>query len=60
MAPLPASACVPIDSSIVTTAGRPVGMAAMARLMPTRNSVVEVLAAEQAEHDDQHQRGRRP
>ena len=38
MAPRFASSCVPTDSSIVTTAGRPVGMAAMARVIPVRNS----------------------
>ena len=39
MAPCLARACVPNDSNVVTTAGRPVGMAAMARLIPTRKSV---------------------
>jgi hypothetical protein len=51
---------VPIDSSIVTTAGRPVGMAEMARLMPTTNSVVEVVAADQAEDHDEAPARRRP
>ena len=39
MAPFSARARVPPESSMVTTAGRPVGMAATARLMPTRKSV---------------------
>ena len=38
IAPCSASWRVPIDSSIVTTAGNPVGIAAMARVMPVRNS----------------------
>ena len=38
IAPFAASAWVPSESIVVTTAGRPVGMAAMARLMPIRNS----------------------
>ncbi len=38
IAPLSASVRVPIDSSIVTTAGRPVGIAAIARLIPMKNS----------------------
>ncbi len=37
MAPFSARARVPPESSMVTTAGSPVGMAATARLMPTRN-----------------------
>ena len=48
---------MPIDSSIVTTAGRPVGIAEIARLMPTRKRSIEVLAADEAEHDDEDQRG---
>ena len=36
MAPFAASACVPSESTVVTTAGRPVGIAAIARLMPIR------------------------
>ena len=38
MAPWSASWRVPTDNSIVTTAGRPVGIAAMASVMPVRNS----------------------
>ena len=38
IAPFAASACVPSDSIVVTTAGRPVGIAAIARLIPIRNS----------------------
>ncbi len=38
IAPCSASWRVPMDSSMVTTAGRPVGMAAIARLMPTKKS----------------------
>ena len=52
IAPFAASRWVPIDSSIVTTAGRPVGIAEIARLMPIEEQVVEVLAANEAEHDD--------
>jgi hypothetical protein len=36
IAPLAASACVPKESIVVTTAGSPVGMAAIARLIPIR------------------------
>ncbi len=36
IAPFAASACVPSERTVVTTAGRPVGMAAIARLIPTR------------------------
>ncbi len=38
IAPCVASCWVPADSSIVTTAGKPVGMAAMASVMPVRNN----------------------
>ena len=38
IAPLAASACVPNDSIVVTTAGSPVGIAATAKLIPIRNS----------------------
>ena len=38
IAPFSASCCVPTESSIVTTAGRPVGIAAIASVMPVRNS----------------------
>ncbi len=38
IAPLAASACVPSERTVVTTAGSPVGMAATARLIPTRKS----------------------
>jgi hypothetical protein len=38
IAPFAASACVPSESIVVTTAGRPVGIAAIARLMPIRKS----------------------
>ncbi len=38
MAPSSASSRVPNDSRVVTTAGSPVGMAEIARLMPTMNS----------------------
>ena len=37
IAPFAASACVPSESIVVTTAGRPVGIAAIARLIPIRN-----------------------
>ena len=37
IAPLAASACVPSESIVVTTAGSPVGIAAIARLIPIRN-----------------------
>ena len=36
IAPFAASACVPSESTVVTTAGRPVGIAAIARLIPIR------------------------
>ncbi len=52
IAPLAASSWVPNDSSIVTTAGRPVGIAAIARLMPIKNRVVEGFAADQADEHD--------
>ena len=42
----------------MTTAGRPVGMAEMARLMPTQEDLIEVFSAKEAEHDDEHQGGR--
>ena len=42
IAPWAARVRVPMDSSMVTTAGRPVGMAAIARLMPTRKSSSKV------------------
>ena len=38
IAPFAASAWVPSESIVVTTAGRPVGIAAIARLIPIRNS----------------------
>ena len=38
IAPFAASACVPSESTVVTTAGSPVGIAAIARLMPMRKS----------------------
>ena len=38
IAPFAASACVPSESIVVTTAGRPVGIAAIARLIPIRKS----------------------
>ena len=60
IAPLAASACVPSDSMVVTTAGRPVGMAAIARLIPIRNSSSKSSPRSEAEHDDERQRGRRP
>ncbi len=56
MAPCLASACVPNDSSVVTTAGSPVGMAAMARLIPTRNSVSKSSPRIKPDDDDEHQR----
>ena len=37
IAPFAASACVPSESMVVTTAGRPVGIAAIARAMPITN-----------------------
>ena len=39
IAPFSARSRVPIDSSIVTTAGRPEGIDAIARLIPARNRV---------------------
>ncbi len=38
IAPFAASACVPSESTVVTTAGSPVGIAATARLIPIRKS----------------------
>ena len=38
IAPLAASACVPSESTVVTTAGSPVGIAATARLIPMMKS----------------------
>ena len=38
IAPFAARACVPSESIVVTTAGRPVGIAAIARAMPITNS----------------------
>ena len=57
IAPLSARSRVPIDSSIVTTAGRPVGIAEMARLMPMMKRVSKSSTANEAEDDDEHQRG---
>ena len=37
IAPFAASACVPSERTVVTTAGSPVGIAAIARLIPIRN-----------------------
>ena len=37
IAPFAASACVPSESMVVTTAGSPVGIAAIARAMPITN-----------------------
>ena len=59
IAPLAASACVPSDSRVVTTAGRPVGIAAIARLIPIRNSSSKSSPRIEAEDDDQRQCGRR-
>ncbi len=50
---------VPIDSSAVTTAGRPVGIAATASATPVMNSVSNASPRMQAERDDEHQRDRR-
>ncbi len=47
---------VPSDSSVVTTAGRPVGIAATASATPVMNSVSNGSPREQAERDDEHQR----
>ena len=52
-----ASARVPIESSVVTTAGRPVGIAATASAIPVMNNVSKRLAADQADHHD-HERER--
>ena len=43
---------------VVTTAGRPVGIAAMARLIPMSEDLVEVVAVDQSEHNDQAESGR--
>ena len=60
IAPLAASACVPSESIVVTTAGSPVGIAAIARLIPIRNSSSKSVAADEPDHDHQRQRDRRP
>ena len=56
IAPLAASACVPSESTVVTTAGSPVGMAATARLIPIEEELVEVVAVDEPEDDDERQR----
>ena len=42
MAPAPASSCVPIDKMVVTTAGRPVGIAEMANATAAVNTTVKL------------------
>ena len=46
-----ASICVPYDRIVVTTAGRPVGIAEMANAIAAVNTRVEALAARQVEQD---------
>ena len=60
IAPFAASACVPSESIVVTTAGRPVGIAAIARLMPIRKSSSKSSPRISPKHDHERQRGRRP
>ena len=59
IAPALASVDVPAARIVVTTAGRPVGMAETANATAVRNSVVERLVAPQPEADRDRQR-RRP
>ena len=59
IAPRAAICCVPTDSSIVTTAGKPVGMAAIASVMPMRKIVSKSSPRTRPMIDDQRQRGGR-